>query len=52
MVRHNDADYYARRERQERERAQVAPSPVVRDIHVTLARNYARRASQSVLTES
>lgn len=43
MADQKDADYFARRERQERERAQAALSPEVRDIHAILAENYARR---------
>jgi len=40
------ADYYERRERQERELAQAAQSSTVRDIHDTLAERYARLAAE------
>lgn len=37
-------NYYERRERQERELAQAAPSPNIKAIHATLARTYATLA--------
>jgi hypothetical protein len=42
LAEHSAADYYERRERQERGLAEAAPSPTVRKIHTTLARSYAR----------
>ena len=42
MSEHTAADYYERRERQERGLAEAAPSPAVRKIHTILARRYAR----------
>jgi hypothetical protein len=51
MAGYTDADYFAQRERQERERAQAAQSPAVREIHATLAENYARRAAQGIFRE-
>ncbi len=39
----NPEDYYARREAQERARAESASDPAVRHIHLDLARRYAER---------
>jgi hypothetical protein len=44
MGERSATDYYARRQRQERELAEAAPSPAIRKIHTTLAQNYARLA--------
>ena len=42
MSEHTAADYYERRERQERGLAEAAPSAAIRKIHTVLARRYAR----------
>ena len=44
MTEHTAANYYARRERQERGLAESATSAAARDIHARLAENYARLA--------
>ena len=44
MGKRTASDYYKRRERQERELAEAADSPAIRNIHDTLARNYAQLA--------
>jgi len=41
LAEHSAADYYRRRERQERGLAEAAPSPAIRKIHTILARRYA-----------
>ena len=42
----NDAEYFAARERAERELANHAPSAKVRDVHITLAEKYAALAAR------
>lgn len=44
MFDRQDLAYFARRAKQERERAEVAPEPAARRVHLELADEYDRRA--------